>query len=75
VNKHPVCWHDLLVLTKTSSKALEYNARFGDPGAQTIPPLLNSALAEIAVACVERRLHETQVEMHDKSFAVVIISA
>jgi phosphoribosylamine-glycine ligase len=64
-----------IVLTKTNSKALEYNARFGDPGAQTLPPLLKSDLAEIVVACVERRLHETQVEMHDKFFAVVIISA
>jgi len=47
-----------IVLTKTSSKALDYNARFGDPGAQILPPLLKSDLAEIVVACVERRLHE-----------------
>ena len=63
------------MLTETSSKALGYNARFGDPAAQTLLPLLKSDLAEIVVACVERRLHETKVEMHDKFFAVVIISA
>jgi len=54
---------------------LGYNARFGDPGAQTLLPLLKSDLAEIVGAFVERRLHETKVEMHDKLFAVVIISA
>jgi phosphoribosylamine-glycine ligase len=77
VNKHAVCWHDLrgIILTETGSKALGYNARLGDPGAQTLLHLLKSDLAEIVVACVERRLHETKVEMHDKFFAVVIISA
>lgn len=64
-----------IMLTKSGPKALEYNARFGDPETQTLLPLLKSDLAEIMVACVEGRLHEMEVEMDDKFCAVVIISA
>jgi phosphoribosylamine--glycine ligase/phosphoribosylformylglycinamidine cyclo-ligase len=64
-----------IMLTKSGPKALEYNARFGDPETQTLLPLLQSDLAEILVACVGERLHETKVEMRDKFCAVVIISA
>ena len=64
-----------IMLTKSGPKALEYNARFGNPETQTLLPLLKSDFAEIMVACVERRLHELNVEMHDKFCAVVIISA
>ena len=64
-----------IMLTKSGPKALEYNARFGDPETQTLLPLLKSDLAEIMVACVEGHLHEVSVKMHDKFCAVVIISA
>jgi phosphoribosylamine--glycine ligase / phosphoribosylformylglycinamidine cyclo-ligase len=64
-----------IMLTKSGPKALEYNARFGDPETQTLLPLLNGDLGEIMVACVEGRLHEVKIEMFDKSSAVVVISA
>ena len=64
-----------VMLTKSGPKALEYNARFGDPETQTLPPLLKSDLAEIMVACVEGCLHEMKVEMYEKFCTVVIISA
>jgi phosphoribosylamine--glycine ligase/phosphoribosylformylglycinamidine cyclo-ligase len=64
-----------IMLTNSGPKALEYNARFGDPETQTLLPLLKSDLAEIMMACVEKRLHEVELVMDSKSCAVVIISS
>jgi phosphoribosylamine--glycine ligase len=64
------------MLTESGPKALEYNARFGDPETQTVLPLLKCDLADIMVACIEKRLHEVQLIMYSrKSCAVVIISS
>lgn len=64
-----------IMLTKKGPKALEYNARFGDPETQTLLPLLETDLATLMVACVQAYLHEIDVDMGDKYCAVVIISA
>ncbi|TVY43581.1 Bifunctional purine biosynthetic protein [Lachnellula occidentalis] len=64
-----------IMLTKTGPKALEYNARFGDPETQTLLPLLKTDLAALMVACVQGRLHEMDIEMANKFCAVVIVSA
>ncbi|TVY16707.1 Bifunctional purine biosynthetic protein ADE1 [Lachnellula arida] len=64
-----------IMLTKTGPKALEYNARFGDPETQTLLPLLETDLATLMVACVQGHLHEVDIDMGDKSCAVVIVSA
>lgn len=64
-----------IILTKSGPKCLEYNARFGDPETQTLLPLLKSDLAELSIACVQRRLHEVDIVMEDKSCAVVIVSS
>ena len=41
-----------LMLTAEGPKVVEFNARFGDPEAEAVLPLLASDLAEIALACV-----------------------
>lgn len=66
-----------IMLTKSGPKALEYNARFGDPETQTLLPLLSKKtdLAQVMMACVEGRLHEVDMEMDEKACAVVIISS
>ncbi|KUJ16250.1 phosphoribosylamine-glycine ligase [Mollisia scopiformis] len=64
-----------IMLTKSGPKTLEYNARFGDPETQTLLPLLKSDLAEIMSACVEGRLHDTDIVMNNESCAVVIVSS
>jgi phosphoribosylamine--glycine ligase / phosphoribosylformylglycinamidine cyclo-ligase len=65
------------MLTKSGPKALEYNARFGDPETQALLSLLSNKtdLAEILMSCVEGRLHETEIVMNDKSCAVVVIAS
>ncbi|WFD02625.1 hypothetical protein MOBT1_001306 [Malassezia obtusa] len=47
-----------LMLTPKGPKVLEYNVRFGDPETEAVLELLQpaGALAEILMACVERRL-------------------
>ncbi|KAE8448661.1 hypothetical protein EG329_009086 [Mollisiaceae sp. DMI_Dod_QoI] len=66
-----------IMLTKSGPKTLEYNARFGDPETQTVLPLISEKtdLAEVILACVEGRLHETEILIDDKSCAVVVIAS
>ena len=40
-----------LMLTADGPRLLEYNCRFGDPEAQAVLPLLDTDLAELALAC------------------------
>ena len=63
------------MLTKSGPKCLEYNARFGDPEAQTLLPLISkdTDLVEVAMACVEGRLSETEIKVDNKSSAVVVV--
>jgi phosphoribosylamine--glycine ligase len=42
-----------LMLTSAGPKALEFNARFGDPEAQVILPLLEADLVELAMAAIK----------------------
>jgi phosphoribosylamine--glycine ligase / phosphoribosylformylglycinamidine cyclo-ligase len=66
-----------IMLTKSGPKALEYNPRFGDPETQTLLPLISNKtdLAKALMACVEGRLHETEIVMDNKSCAVVVIAS
>ena len=66
-----------IILTKSGPKTLEYNARFGDPETQTLLPLISKKtdLADVMMASVEGRLHETEVVMDNKSCAVVVIAS
>ena len=40
-----------LMLTADGPRLIEFNCRFGDPEAQAVLPLLDSDLAEVALAC------------------------
>ena len=64
-----------LMLTAEGPKVLEYNARFGDPEAQAVLPLLKGDLAEIMLACVEGRLSDIEIEFEDGACAVVILAS
>ena len=64
-----------IMCTPTGPKVLEYNARFGDPETQTLLPLLSSEtdLAEILLACVEKRLNSVPMRIITDKFSVVVV--
>jgi phosphoribosylamine--glycine ligase len=64
-----------LILTPDGPKVLEFNCRFGDPETQALVPLLESDLAEVALACVESRLDPAGVRWREGACASVVLTA
>jgi phosphoribosylamine---glycine ligase len=64
-----------VMVTEDGPKALEFNARFGDPETQVILPLLKSDLVEVALAVAEGRLANTPVEWHDGATCGVVLAS
>ena len=64
-----------LMATENGLQVLEYNARFGDPEAQALLPLLESDLLEVVQACVEGRLSEVPVEWADRASVCVVLAS
>jgi len=64
-----------LMLTPGGIRVLEFNARFGDPEAQAILPLLETDLVELALAVTEGRLHELELRWHGGASACVVMAA
>jgi len=63
-----------LILTKEGPKILEYNARFGDPEAQTYMRLLDVDLLDIFEASIDGKLNEIEIKWKEK-FACNIVLA
>ena len=55
------------ILTKKGVKLVEYNARFGDPEAMNVPPLLKTDLAGICHAIITQELSRIKVEFEKKA--------
>lgn len=66
-----------IMLTPTGPKVLEYNVRFGDPETQSLLALLtaDTDLAELMLACVERRLDCVKFEMKKEAAVTVVLAA
>jgi phosphoribosylamine--glycine ligase/phosphoribosylformylglycinamidine cyclo-ligase len=64
------------MLTADGPKCLEYNVRFGDPETQALMLLLSDEtdLAEVMLACVERRLDSVKLSYRE-GFAVSVVLA
>ncbi len=55
------------ILTKKGVKLLEYNARFGDPEAMNVLPLLKTNFAEVCMAVANGELHKIRPEFEKKA--------
>lgn len=64
-----------VMLTTDGPRVLEYNARWGDPEAQVLLPLLDADLILIMLACAEQRLIPDLVRWHDRAALTVVLAA
>lgn len=64
-----------LMLTPDGPKVVEFNARFGDPEAEAVLPLLQSDLAACALAAAQGHLDPASVRWASGASAVIILAA
>ncbi|MCL2004246.1 MAG: phosphoribosylamine--glycine ligase [Oscillospiraceae bacterium] len=64
-----------LMLTPDGPKVIEYNARFGDPEAQAILPLLESDLLDIMLAVEDGNLRRVTPVWTDAACACVVMAS
>lgn len=64
-----------LMLTPDGPKVVEFNARFGDPEAEAVLPLLTSDLARHALDAARGTLDPQSVVFSDQSSATIILAA
>ena len=64
-----------LMFTEHGPQVIEFNARFGDPEAQAIFPLLESDLVELVEAALDRRLAGTSLRWHDGAACAVCVAS
>lgn len=69
------CLYFGLMITADGPKVIEYNARFGDPEAQVVLPLLQGDFFEICQACTAGTLDQVEFSFADKAAAIVIIAS
>jgi phosphoribosylamine--glycine ligase len=55
------------IATKTGAKLLEYNARFGDPEAMNILPLLKTDFVEVCLHIIDGTLDQLKIEFEQKA--------
>ncbi|KAN0060298.1 hypothetical protein ACQY0O_007627 [Thecaphora frezii] len=67
-----------LMLTADGPKVLEYNVRFGDPETEAVLELLDeskTSLADIIMACVERRLDSVQPVIRPEHAVSIVLAS
>ena len=64
-----------LIMTGEGPKALEFNARFGDPENQVMIPRLKSDLLEIMLAVIDGTLDRIEVEWSDEACVGVVLAS
>jgi phosphoribosylamine---glycine ligase len=64
-----------LMLTDAGPRVLEFNARMGDPEAQTLLPLLNTDLVAIVEAVIYQHLDTLQVEWSNEACVTVVMAS
>ena len=56
-----------LIVTKDGVKLIEYNARFGDPEAMNVLPLLETDFSDICNAIINQKLHKIKIKFQEKA--------
>ena len=69
------CLYFGLMITEDGPKVIEYNARFGDPEAQVVLPLLQGDFLEICQACTNGNLADVEFSFSNKASAIVIMAS
>lgn len=64
-----------LMLTPNGPRVIEYNARFGDPEAQAVLPLLETDLLDIVEAILGNRLHEIDIRWKNECSCCVVLAS
>jgi phosphoribosylamine--glycine ligase/phosphoribosylaminoimidazole synthetase len=64
-----------LMLTTDGPRLIEYNVRLGDPEAQAVLPLLETDLAELALAATRGRLDDLPVVVRAQAAVTVVAAA
>ncbi|MGI6161707.1 MAG: phosphoribosylamine--glycine ligase [Christensenellales bacterium] len=64
-----------LMLTKDGPKVLEYNARFGDPEAQAVLPMLENDIAEVMLAVIDERLEDITLKWRTGAAVCVVMAS
>jgi len=64
-----------LVITSEGPKAIEFNARFGDPETQVILPRLKTDLVDIMMAAIEGKLDKVKIEIRPEACVAVVIAS
>ncbi|MCL2024054.1 MAG: phosphoribosylamine--glycine ligase, partial [Oscillospiraceae bacterium] len=66
------CLYFGLMLTPNGAKVIEYNARFGDPEAQVVLPLLETPLIDIVEGIIDNKLDAIDIKWKSAHAACVI---
>lgn len=69
------CLYFGLMLTKYGPKVIEYNARFGDPEAQVVLPMLKTPIIDLVMAVIDENLEKIKLENYDGAAACVMIAS
>ncbi len=56
-----------LIVTRDGVKLLEYNARFGDPEAMNVLPLMENDFVEVCNAVISQQLHKIKIKFQSKA--------
>ena len=64
-----------LMLTKTGSKILEFNVRFGDPETQPLLMRMDSDIIPIFEACIDGTLDQCPLQWKNESSVCVVMAA
>ena len=62
-----------LMIVDNEPYLIEFNVRMGDPECQTILPILDTDLAEIILACCNKKLQDIDIKWKNKKSVCIVL--